>query len=258
MIDVIIPTMWMPEQTASNILRYCLNPNIHKVIVIDNATHNRPKSNFKEILTNNKVELVSYGKNMYVNPSWNEGYYRSNSDIIAIINDDIVVEDDVFDMVLKQDLKHGDLIGVDLRGYQDNYKIDDVIDTPEEIVKLRYNKTAPIGSQAWAFGICMFMLRSTYTKIPSLYQIWYGDDYLAQNAKEIYLIHTNRIKGSISQTLKEFDGPNNDISKRIELDSKNLLRYKHFVNGENWDIPKNTIYKYQSDRFSVTKGKNGL
>jgi GT2 family glycosyltransferase len=258
MIDVIIPTMWVPEHAASSILRYCLNPNVHKVIVIDNATHNRPKNNLKEILTNNKVELVSYGKNMYVNPSWNEGYYRSNSDIIAIINDDIVVEDDVFDMVLKQNLKHGDLIGVNLRGYQDNYKIDDVIDTQEKIVKLRYNKTAPIGSQAWAFGICMFMLRSTYTKIPSLYQIWYGDDYLAQRAKEVYGINTNKIKGRISETLKKFSDLNNDISKRIELDSKNFLRYGHFVNGENWDIPKNIICKHQSNRFSVTKEKNGI
>jgi hypothetical protein len=251
MIDIIIPTMWIPENTLSSISKYCNNLNINKVIIIDNAPQNRPKNNFKKTITHDKIEIVSYGKNMYVNPSWNEGYYRSKSDIIAIINDDIVVEDDVFDMVLKQDLKPGDLIGVNLRGYQDNYKIDDIIDTKEEIVKLNYNKMMPIGSQAWAFGICMFMHRKTYKVIPSLYQIWYGDDYLVQRAKEVYGINTNKIKGKISETLKKFSDPNNDISKRIELDSKNFLRYGHFINGKNWDIPKNIIATFDQQRRNL-------
>ena len=207
----------------------------------------QPKE-FSKIALDSKIEYVTYGKNIYVNPALNEGYYRSKSDIIAIINDDIVVDDSIFDLVLNHNLQPGDLIGVNLRGRQNNYKIDDIIDTKEEIVKFNYNKNLPIGGQAWAFGICMFMHRKTYRVIPSIYQVWYGDDYLAQGAKNVYAINSNKIKGTISETLKKFNNPNDDIPKRIELDSKNFIRFNHFQNGKNWDIPKNMISKYERQR----------
>ena len=254
MIDIIIPTMWMAKTTTAAIQKYCKNPKVNKIILVDNNSKMRP-SEFSKIISDPKIEYVCYNKNIYVNPAWNEGYFRSTSEIIAIINDDIVVEDDVFDLVLNHNLKSGDLVGVNLRGYQDNYKIDDHIETKEEIVKLNYDRTSPIGGQLWAFGICMFMHRNTYKVIPSLYQIWYGDDYLAQSAKTVYGINSNRIKGNISETLKKFNNPNDDVSKRIELDSKNFLKFSHFYNEKKWDLPKNMIEKYESQRKSITQNK---
>lgn len=245
MIDIVIPTMWGAQSFEKALETYVSHPNIDSVIIIDNAKNKRPSYS---ILKNSKIQLISYGKNIYVNPAWNEGYSRSTSEILAIINDDILVSHDVFNMVADFDLKDGDLIGVNLRGRQDNYKIDDFIDTEESIAKLNYDRTSPIGGQAWAFGICMFMLRKSYSIIPSLYQIWYGDDYLAQRANAVYAINSNKIKGTISETLKKFNNPNDEISKRIELDSLNLLRFDDFENGKNWDIPKNMIAKYASER----------
>lgn len=257
MIDIIIPTMWMAETTIDSVQKYCNNPKISKVILIDNNTKRRPKS-LSKLLSNPKVDCVSYGRNIYVNPAWNEGYYRSSSNIIAIVNDDIVIGDNVFDLVLNKNLQPGDLVGVNLRGYQDNYKIDDHIETKEEIVKLKYDNASPIGGQAWAFGICMFMHRKTYKVIPSLYQIWYGDDYLAQNAENVYAINSNQIKGKISETLKRFNNPDDDISKRIELDSKNLLQFSNFYNALNWDIPKNMIDMYERQRKSISQNKQDV
>jgi hypothetical protein len=257
MIDIIIPTMWMAKTTTAAIEKYCKNSKVNKIILVDNNSKMRPLE-FSKIISNPKIEYVSYGKNMYVNPAWNEGYFRSTSNIIAIINDDVVVEDDVFDLVLNHNLKSGDLIGVNLRGYQDNYKIDDHIETKEEIVKLNYDRTSPIGGQLWAFGICMFMHRTTYKIIPSLYQIWYGDDYLAQHATTVYGLNSNRIKGSISETLKKFKNPNDDVSKRIELDSKNFLKFGHFYNEKKWDLPKNMIKMYESQRKSLTQNKQDI
>jgi len=155
------------------------------------------------------------------------------SKIIGILNDDIKVSPEIFDMINDFNLKEGDLIGVNLQGRQNNYKIDDFIDTKEEIVKLNYDPQRPIGSQAWAFGICMFMRRESYKPIPSLYQVWYGDDFLAQKSKNIYAINSNKIKGKISETITKFIDPNSDISKRIELDSKNFISCGHFMNGNH-------------------------
>jgi hypothetical protein len=252
MIDIVIPTMWMSKDFCNALESYVLHPHINKVIIIDNNKKDRPNS---AVLQHSKIELISYGRNIYVNPAWNEGYNRSTSKILSIINDDIVVSSSVFDMVVDFDLKMGDIVGVNLRGYQNNYEIDDFIATQEEIVKLNYDSHKPIGGQAWAFGICMFMLRESYTTIPQLYQVWYGDDYLAQRAKQVYAINSNRIKGKISETLKQFNDPNSDISKRIELDSKNLLRFDHFKNKENWDIPRNMIAMYESQRKKVPSNK---
>jgi len=91
-----------------------------------------------------------------------------------------------------------------------------------------------------------------------LYQIWYGDDYLAQNAKNVYGINSNRIKGNISETLKTFNNPNDDVSKRIELDSKNFLMFSHFYNEKKWDLPNNMIKMYESQRKSATQNKQDV
>jgi hypothetical protein len=102
------------------------------------------------------------------------------------------------------------------------------------------------------------MHRNTYKVIPSLYQIWYGDDYLAQHAKNVYGINSNRIKGNISETLKKFKNPNDDVSKRIELDSKNFLKFSHFYNEKTWDLPKNMIEMYENQRKSTTQNKQDV
>lgn len=245
MIDLIIPTMWFANRFKESLQTYVSHNSINKIIIVDNNKLKRPSY---EILNHSKIEIISYGKNIFVNPAWNEGYFRSKSKIIGILNDDIKVSSEIFDMIIDFNLSNGDLIGVNLQGRQNNYKIDDYIDTKEEIVKLNYDPTKPIGGQSWAFGVCMFMLRESYKVIPSLYQVWYGDDFFVQYAKNIYAINSNKIKGTISETLTKFEDPDSDISKRIELDSKNLISYDHFINGKNWEIPHNMIKLYEQQR----------
>jgi len=247
MIDIVIPTMWMVRDFDQSLEVYTSHNNVNKIIVIDNNSKSRPQWS---ILGHNKIQLVSYNRNIFVNPAWNEGHYRATADVLGIINDDIVVSADVIHMISNFGFEPGDLIGVNLRGRQNNYRIDDYIDTAEEIVRLNYDDTKPIGGQAWAFGICMFMPRESYHEIPSLYQVWYGDDYLAQRAKRVFAINSNRIKGTISETLTKFKDPDSEINRRIELDSKNLLAFGHFKNSRNWDIPQNMINMYQQQRLA--------
>lgn len=246
---MVIPTMWLAQGFVTALESYVKHPKINKIIIIDNNKKLRPSA---LVLNHDKIDLINCGRNIFVNPAWNEGHTRVTADIMAIANDDIIVGDSVFDMVEAFNLKIGDIIGVNLRGYQNNYRIDEIIDTDEKIVLLNYNRKQPIGGHAWAFGICMFMRPESYHKIPSLYQVWYGDDYLTQRSKNVYAINSNCIKGNISETLTKFDDPNSDISRRIELDSKNLLQYNHFENAKNWDIPQNMIRGYQEKRNLIS------
>lgn len=253
MIDLIIPTMWFGHNFDRTLQTYVNCSLINKIIIVDNNKLKRPSY---DILNHPKIDLVSYGRNIFVNPAWNEGYYRSKSKIIGLLNDDIHVSDEVFNMVVDFNISSGDLVGVNLQGRQNNYKIDDYIDTKEEIVKLNYYPEKPIGSQAWGFGICMFLLRESYEIIPSLYQIWYGDDFLAQRSKNIYAINSNKIKGTISETLVKFKDPNSEISKRVELDSKNFIAYDHFVNGRQWDLPNNIVKSSEQQRKKLNIQSN--
>lgn len=226
--------MWKEKNLTIYLEKYVRNSNIDKIILIDNNKEERPKS---DIFKHHKIELVCYDRNIYVNPAWNEGYYRSNSDLLCILNDDIFVEESLFDYMTNLDFSEIDLIGVHLKGSIDNFHIVDHPGRKEELIKLNVNKTQPIGGQSYAFGVCMFIKRSSYRVIPSLYQIWFGDDYLIQRCKNIYTLKTSKIKGEISKTIVAFD-KDSDVQKRIILDSKNAYKFNHFLNSRNWDLVK--------------------
>lgn len=233
-IDIIIPTMWKEANLSTYLEQYTKSKFVNQIILIDNDYINRPKN---EIFKHEKITIVNYGKNIYVNPAWNEGYYRSKSDIMCVLNDDIFVEDTIFKYMSELDFSEIDLIGVHLKGSIDNYHIVDHPDKEDLLIRLNVNKTQPIGGQSYAFGVCMFIKRTSYRVIPSLYQIWFGDDYLIQHCKNIYTLKTSKIKGEISKTIVAFD-KESDVNKRIVLDSRNAYKFNHFLNSKNWDLVK--------------------
>lgn len=236
-IDIIIPTMWSDKNFIARLEKYCNYSTVNKIILIDNQKSKRPTNS---ILNHPKIELVCYNKNIYVNPAWNEGYYRSEGDILAILNDDIFVDERLFEFIQSLDMSEIDIIGSYLRGTISNYSIQENFYEKEELLKVNVNKSIPIGSQCYAFGVCMFIKKSSYKVIPSLYKIWFGDDYLIQNSESVYALKTNYITGDISKTLTDSENKN-DFDKRIHLDTHNAYQYNHFKDGKNWDIIKNTI-----------------
>lgn len=239
-LNLVIPTMWKEQQILDYLAAYCLSNYVAKIILIDNNPRERPKS---DLYNHPKVEFVCYGKNIYVNPSWNEGYLRSASDIVCMLNDDLFIEDSVFEFVCGTDFTNIDMIGMALRGTEDNYNVDQSFYTDTGIEKLAVDRNRPIGGQAWAFGTCMFIKRSSYRIIPSLFKIWYGDDYLAHRLANIYVLKSNKIRGEISKTLTAPD-LNKDLNSRILQDSYNVYRFGKFVNGHNWSFPKQAATQF--------------
>ena len=107
MIDFIIPTMSRNTDFPLYIEQYLKFEQINKIIIIDNNHLQRPKAlNFN----NPKIHIVNFNKNIFVNPAWNEGYYRSTSDILCIINDDVFVEEDLINYVSPLDFSNIDII----------------------------------------------------------------------------------------------------------------------------------------------------
>lgn len=238
-IDLIIPTMWCDEDFIHHLEKYCSYESIQKIYLIDNQKNKKPQS---KIFENEKLEIVCYNKNIYVNSAWNEGYYRSKSDILCLLNDDVFVEEELFDYISQLDMSEIDIIGSYLKGTVDNYHINHQFHQTDELIKLNLNRKQPIGGQSYAFGVCMFIKKSSYKVIPSLYKVWFGDDYLVQNCKNVYAIKTNKILGKISKTLLNVNSKSS-IQKRIDLDTHNAYKYNHFLNAQNWDIIQNTFQK---------------
>jgi hypothetical protein len=238
-IDLVIPTMWVDENIIDNLERYCCYSSIKKIYIIDNQKNKRPVN---DIFKHSKIHIITHYQNIYVNPAWNEGYYKSNASVICLLNDDVFIEEELFDYVTQLDMSNIDIIGSYLKGTIDNFHIHSGYYKNDELIRLNVNKKQPIGGQSYAFGVCMFIKRSSYKAIPSLYKIWYGDDYLIQNCENIYALKTNKIKGKISKTLTSFD-KNSSIQKRIDLDTHNAYKYNHFQNSKNWDIVKTHTHK---------------
>lgn len=241
-IDIVIPTMWCDENFIDYLEKYCSYANVNQIYLIDNQKQKRPN---KEIVNHPKIKIVCLNKNIYVNPAWNEGYYRSSADIICLLNDDVFVEEELFDYVKNLDMTEIDIIGSHLKGTIDNYHINSSHYDSIELTKLNLNKKQPIGSQSYAFGVCMFIKKSSYKVIPSLYKIWYGDDYLVQNCNNVYAFKTNKICGRISKTLTNLD-KNFSIQTRIDLDTHNAYTYNHFQNSQNWDILKSKVKNHKN------------
>lgn len=233
-IDLVIPTMWRSPNFPNTLRKYCSSQNVGKILLIDNNHRERPKDS---ILSDPKIELICYKKNIYVNPAWNEGYLRSSADLICLLNDDITVESEVFDFMAQEDLTQVDIVGSYLRGTIDNFNIDTRAVSGTRLIKLNLDKRQPIGGQSYAFGVCMFVKRTSYSLIPSLYKIWFGDDYLVQRCENVYALQTDKISGEISKTIVQ-ESKNSDVQNRISLDTLNAYRYNHFMNGKNWDILK--------------------
>lgn len=206
--DLIIPTLWKVPSFPEVLQTYAKSPEIGKIIIIDNDYSNRPTPNL------NKVEYACFGRNIFVNPAWNEGYWRSSSDILGILNDDIVVDPRVFQQVANLNLSNNEILGFDPAPATNQL----------ELESLTLDPAKPVGSQWYGFGTCMFMQRRAYAVIPDLYQVWFGDDYLCHNVTKWSRFRSCLVNGEMSKTISA-QAEGSPVQNRILLDTDNAYRY---------------------------------
>jgi len=192
--------------------QYINSPFINKIIIIDN--NNSLKPNY-DIFNNSKLKILNYGTNIFVGPSWNKGVENSEADIVCLLNDDIIVDNDIFKYI-----SNIDFTDIDLIGNNHNSNSSDII-----LERLNHDKFRPLGEQCFGFGSCIFFKREKYKPIPDDYQILFTDDYLVQNSKNVYTLSTDKIIGTMSNTLNVLH-KNKQILERI---SKDIYNGKNFL-----------------------------
>ncbi len=217
-VDIIIPTMWRkPEITIYALRSYLSISEIKKIIIIDNDRNKRPKIN---ILNSPKIKFLDFKKNIYVNPSWNKGVEEANNGLICLCNDDIIIDRliiEVINLINFTDKNEIELIGI--RGKDHNGFM---------LSPFKIDKTKNLGIQCnGLFGMAMFLKKENYKPIPDDLKVWFGDDYLVRNSKNVFTIPANRFRISMGSTIKSLKQEGEEISNVIKQDINNwLLKYK--------------------------------
>jgi len=178
--------------------------------LIDNDFKNQPKFNFTDY---DKILVCKMSNNVFVNPAWNYGVFKSKSPLICLLSDDVYISEQIINYICSLDFTKIDIVG--------SYSSDkDVL----ELQEIKVDKSINIGSYHYGFGCAMFMRRTSYTQIPHLYKIWYGDDYLVHNSKNAFKIGICKDGLKFSETINSFP-KNSVVKKRIEMDINNARRF---------------------------------
>lgn len=160
--SVIIPTLQRAKELHELVEMCAAHPRVLEVLVINNA----PEALAWE---SPKVRVLQQAENIYVNPAWNLGAREAQGRFLAILNDDIEMQADVFDYaarVLRRG--HFGILGPDSTCFSHD-------GGGRMFVR-------PEPGQGLHFGTAMFMRRSSYVPIPEDMLIWGGDDWLIHHA----------------------------------------------------------------------------
>lgn len=214
--SVIIPTLWKSNRTKKLIKDLNDCQYVDEIIIIDN-TGTEERDILPTIYP--KLRMVSKGENIYVNPAWNWGIELAKNDLIALVNDDINFNPNIFGVIDEKTLKYVGIIGMG----EGNYKGE-----IDETMGSYIDSWAP-GISDWGWG-CLIMLHKTFwIDIPDNIKIWYGDNFIKDvNPSPKACLRNFKIETEMSTTSdeKEWD----DIKKQDHINFINYLRYGKTTN----------------------------
>jgi glycosyltransferase involved in cell wall biosynthesis len=181
-VSVIIPTMFRCVNITNNLLESLYDdPAVSEVIIIDNT---EDQSNIDKVTINEKLQIHSQGKNIYVNPAWNLGVSIAKEDVVAILNDDITIPNNLFSALSQVDFKEIGIVGACHPTIQQ-------VENPVRF-NIEHAELLAVSDRMWGYGIFMAMHKDTYINIPEDMLVWCGDDYL---------FHQNKLVGKQNYVL---------------------------------------------------------
>jgi len=159
--SVIIPTLWKSNRIGKLLFDLIKCEFVDEIILIDNGG-----KFFEYFEALDKVKLVQTGENIYVNPSWNLGVKLAKNNSIALVNDDINFNPNIFGVITEEILSEYGIIGQSEYNYKGN-------NTDEPILEKWNGKI-----RDWGWGCLIMFDKQNWMDIPDDIKIWYGDDYI--------------------------------------------------------------------------------
>jgi glycosyltransferase involved in cell wall biosynthesis len=185
MFSVIIPTLWKSDKIKPLIQSLIDCELVNQIIIISNE-RNELEDRF--MFFDEKILVYPAKENFYVNYSWNWGVNLSKNKQVAILNDDILIDTNVFSF-LNDKLTDVGVIGMCFENYalkqSVSMNLTDVVERP------------------YGYGCAMFIHKSNYVDIPFDLKIACGDDYLIKYAKgKAKKLYGCKIESDISTTTR--------------------------------------------------------
>ena len=176
-----IPTLLKDAKILDELLDSLVTDNvIKKIIVINNSQ--------KEFYYDNpKVEIKASGENMYVNPAWNYIVEVADTEYVALLNDDIKIPQNLCSQILALIDDNTGIVGISPKNVTNaRNENNEITKEPKaEDLILSNNiqlKTTPYKTED--FGVFMLFNKKNYVKIPPEFEVYYGDDWIFNKAKE--------------------------------------------------------------------------
>jgi glycosyltransferase involved in cell wall biosynthesis len=205
--SVIIPTLWKSNRTKKLIKDLNDCQYVDEIIIIDN-TGTEERDILPTIYP--KLRMVSKGENIYVNPAWNLGVELAKNECVALCNDDINFDPNIFGVIDESILTYVGIIGMG----EGNYK--------DEIDKERgsYIDIWEPGVNDWGWGCLILLKKSHWLPIPNEIKIWYGDNIIKDvNSVSKGVLRNFKIETEMSTT-----------SDETEWDEIKKKDYEYFIN----------------------------
>ena len=167
-ISVIIPTLQKKLSFLINLLSTLeRDTSVDEIIVIDNSLRGL---NYKS----SKLRLIIPEENLFVNPSWNLGVKEAKNELVALLNDDIIIPDGFCSRIAeKMNALRGGGGCVGFCG--DNIIVTkDLVPQPEQTsIELTATDT-----RCLYWGMVIFFYKTSYYEIPEELKIYCGDDWI--------------------------------------------------------------------------------
>ena len=212
--SVIIPTLWKSDRTNKLIkdLKSC--DYVDEIIIIDNTCIESI-----DVPHSDKVRMVSFGENIYVNPAWNWGIHNTKNALVALINDDINFDPNIFGLINGDVLHNYGIIGMGEGNYKD----------PIDEMRGPYLDVWQPGINDWGWGCFIMLNRKYWVDIPDNIKIWYGDNFIKDvNPSPKACLRNFKVETEMSTTSDE---PIWDERKKEDYNNFiNYLRYGKTTN----------------------------
>lgn len=202
--SIVIPTLWKSDRTKKLLSDLTECEHVDEIIVIDNTLTDITDN------TAGKIRTVSFGENIYVNPAWNWGIHNAKNAFVALVNDDINFNPNIFEVINNDILNQFGIIGMG----EGNYKSLNIDGDPIlEVWKPGVND--------WGWGCFIMLNRKYWIDIPNDIKIWYGDNIIKDvNPSPKAVLRNFRVETEMSTTSDEAIW-----DERKEEDYRNFLNY---------------------------------
>lgn len=201
--SIVIPTLWKSNRTKKLLSDLNECEYVDEIILIDNT--------LTEITDNvvGKIRTVSFGENIYVNPAWNWGIHNAKNAFVALINDDINFNPNIFEVINNDILHQFGIIGMGEGNYKSlNIEGDPILEVWKP------------GVNDWGWGCFIMLNRKYWIDIPNNIKIWYGDNIIKDvNPSPKAVLRNFRVETEMSTT-----------SDETQWDARKKEDYENFIN----------------------------